>query len=227
MPQTPMLFQGQEFAASSTFHFFADHNPELAKLVRVGRAKEVSQFPSVATPAVQACLLNPDDRRAFDRCKLRWQELDEPMHAQMYQFHKDVLRLRREDPTFRRVPTRGQVDGAVLGPDAFVLRYFGEGDEGDRLVIVNLGRDLDFSVAPEPLLAPPAGKGWSVIWSSEHPQYGGCGNAPPETEQEGWLLPGRCTLVLKPLPMEEARIESRIRKSEDDNSGAAENSDAA
>ena len=37
MPQTPMLFQGQEFAASSPFLYFADHNPELAKLVAQGR----------------------------------------------------------------------------------------------------------------------------------------------------------------------------------------------
>ena len=48
MPQTPMLFQGQEFAASSPFHYFADQNAELARLISAGRAREMSQFPSVA-----------------------------------------------------------------------------------------------------------------------------------------------------------------------------------
>ncbi|HXE53055.1 MAG TPA: malto-oligosyltrehalose trehalohydrolase, partial [Tepidisphaeraceae bacterium] len=38
-PQTPMLFQGQEFGASSPFVYFADHHPELAKLVRKGRGE--------------------------------------------------------------------------------------------------------------------------------------------------------------------------------------------
>ena len=59
------------------------------------------------------------------------------------------------------------VDGAVLGPEAFVLRFFGEqsteGDGGaDRLLLVNLGVDLDLDPAPEPLLAPPAGALWRV-----------------------------------------------------------------
>src|SRR5690606_38790927 len=43
-PQTPMLFQGQEYAASSPFFYFADHNPELARLVAKGRAEFLAQF---------------------------------------------------------------------------------------------------------------------------------------------------------------------------------------
>ncbi|MFO0968903.1 MAG: DUF3459 domain-containing protein [Gemmataceae bacterium] len=53
--------------------------------------------------------------------------------------HRDLLRLRREDPAFR-APKRRMMDGAVLGPDAFLLRFFAA--EGDRLLLVNLGRDL-------------------------------------------------------------------------------------
>jgi maltooligosyltrehalose trehalohydrolase len=70
MPQTPMLFQGQEFAASSTFHYFADHEPELARQVHAGRARDLSQFPSVARPEVQACLLDPADCRTFERSRI-------------------------------------------------------------------------------------------------------------------------------------------------------------
>ncbi len=46
LPQTPMLFQGQEWAASSKFHYFADHNEELSKLIRIGRAKKSRSFPA-------------------------------------------------------------------------------------------------------------------------------------------------------------------------------------
>ena len=146
MPQTPMLFQGQEFATSSPFHFFADHHPELAKLVCAGRAKELAQFPSMAAPEMSACLLDPSDPQVFDRCKLHWEELEQEPHAQIFEFHKELLRLRRTDPVFARVQRRGDIDGAVLGPGAWVLRYFGK-DNDDRLVLVNLQSDLVLDVA--------------------------------------------------------------------------------
>ena len=143
-PGTPMLFQGQEFAASSPFLFFADHNPDLAKLVRRGRAEFLSQFRSLARPEMQACLADPADPDTFERCKLDFAERQ--THAEIYAVHRDLLRLRREDPAFRAERLHG-VDGAVLGPEAFVLRYFAE-DGNDRLLLVNLGRDLHLVSAP-------------------------------------------------------------------------------
>jgi maltooligosyltrehalose trehalohydrolase len=66
-------------------------------------------------------------------------------------------------------------------------------------------------VAPEPLLAPPAGMRWKKVLATEDPEYGGSGTAPVDTEEEGWHIPGRCTVVLKPVPAEEGRIASRIK----------------
>jgi maltooligosyltrehalose trehalohydrolase len=109
--------------------------------------------------------------------------------------HRDLLRLRREDPVFSK-PRAGLLDGAVLSPDAFVLRYFGEDGE-HRLLLVNLGRDLHLHPAPEPLLAPLAGCGWELLWSSEDPRYGGAGTPLPETE-ENWRILGHAALVLRP-----------------------------
>src|SRR5262249_33940590 len=60
-PGTPMLFQGQEFAASSPFLFFANHNQDLAPLIRKGRAEFLTQFRSLATPDFQAVLDDPGD----------------------------------------------------------------------------------------------------------------------------------------------------------------------
>jgi maltooligosyltrehalose trehalohydrolase len=91
---------------------------------------------------------------------------------------------------------RAGVDGAVLGPHAFVVRLFGPGGD-DRLLVVNLGADEHFSPAPEPLLAPPPGRLWTVRWSSEARAYGGSGTFPPDSG-DGWRLPAETTLLLAP-----------------------------
>jgi maltooligosyltrehalose trehalohydrolase len=192
-PATPMLFQGQEFAASSPFLFFADHKPELAKLVRRGRVEFLEQFPSLGAPDIQKCIADPGSPQTFERCKLDFAERER--HAETYTMHRDLLKLRRADPVFR-AQRPGGVDGAVLGPGAFLLRFFG-GDGDDRLLLVNLGRDLHLNPAPEPLLAPPEGRSWEVLWSSEWAAYGGHGQAPLETEAN-WRIPGHAAVVLRP-----------------------------
>ena len=219
MPQTPMLFQGQEFAASSTFHYFSDHNKELAKLICEGRRKEIAQFPSAATEAIQGCLTDPSGEPTFLRSKIDLSPRTCGHHAEILQLHKDLLRLRREEPAFRRVPRRGDIDGAVLGPSAFVLRYFdpdestGLNEKGsqDRLLIINLGQDIFLDPVPEPLLASAQGQGWRLLLTTEHPIYGGSGTAPVETEQEGWHIPGRTAVILRPTGDDEGPIATRHR----------------
>jgi maltooligosyltrehalose trehalohydrolase len=192
-PATPLLFQGQEFAASAPFLFFADHNAELKPLVRKGRAAFLSQFRSIKDPDIQRGLADPGSLETFTSCILDFSERER--HAWAYALHRDLLRLRREDPVFRQQRPRG-VDGAVLGPEAFVLRFFGDNGE-DRLLVINLGRDLHLAPAPEPLLAPPEGKLWKLSWSSEEARYGGGGTAPLESE-ENLRIPGEVAVVLVP-----------------------------
>ncbi len=194
-PATPLLFQGQEFAASSPFLFFADLPAELAKVVRAGRAEFLSQFPSLAGPEAQAALPDPADRLTFERSRLDLGERER--HASAYALHIDLLRLRREDPVFR-TQGGGGIDGAVLGPEAFVLRFFGIGVEpDDRLLCVNLGRDVILPTIAEPLLAPLEGSRWSLVWSSEAVRYGG-GGTPALNPAEGWILPAHATVVFGP-----------------------------
>jgi maltooligosyltrehalose trehalohydrolase len=196
-PGTPMLFQGQEFAASSLFLYFADHKPDLAKLVVRGREQFLSQFRNLALPEMQAQIADPADRTAFEHSKLDFSERQS--HREVYELHRDLLKLRREDPVFRS-QRPGGVDGAVLGATAFALRYFD--DKGDdRLLVVNVGRDLHLDPAPEPLLAPPQGKVWRILWSSESARYGGCGTPPLDTE-ENWRIPGEAAVALAPADPE-------------------------
>jgi maltooligosyltrehalose trehalohydrolase len=197
-PGTPLLFQGQEFAASNPFLYFADHKPDLAPLVRRGRAEFLSQFPSIADPDMQSRLPDPSDLQTFERSKLDLSERQR--HTEVYTLHRDLLRLRHQDAVFHSQRPSG-VDGAVLGPDAFVLRFFAE-DNHDRLLLVNLGRDLHFDPAPEPLLAPPEHMVWEVLWSSEDPAYGGAGIPPLETE-DNWRIPGEAAVVLIPKLLED------------------------
>jgi maltooligosyltrehalose trehalohydrolase len=196
-PGTPMLFQGQEFAASAPFHYFADHNPELAEKVREGRLEFLEQFSSLADPEARPVIPDPHLPETFERCKL------DPAEAERNEWavalHRDLLRLRREDPTFRRQEPR-RVDGAVLGLEAFVLRFFGAESAQDRLLLVNLGADLDYRPMPEPLLAPPAGCRWEVAWTSEDPRYGG-GGIPSLRLDSVWLLPGNAACVLMPVAL--------------------------
>jgi maltooligosyltrehalose trehalohydrolase len=84
----------------------------------------------------------------------------------------------------------------ILTKRAFLLRYFCDGGD-DRLMLVNLGPDLRLDPAPEPLLAPPDGRSWIVLLSTEDPRYGGGGTFPPYSE-ENWRIAGHAAIVMRP-----------------------------
>ena len=196
MPGLPMLFQGQEFGSSKPFLYFADHRPELARAVRRGRREFLRQFPSLAGPEMRTRLADPADPKSFRRSVL---DLGERVrHSEALALHRDLLALRRDDPVFGRRPAR--IDGAVIGDNAWLLRYFGDGE--DRLLIVNLGQDMSLALSPEPLLAPIEDQGWEILWSSEGPDYAGGGT--PALDRDGSLhIPGEAALVLAPAPVAE------------------------
>jgi len=188
-PSTPLLFQGQEFSSSAPFQYFADHKPELSDAVRKGRIEFLAQFPSITDERVVRTLPSPGEAATFERCKLDLGERER--HPEAYALHCDLLALRRHDPVLSRAGLY-RPEGAVLGAGAFLLRYI-DWERGDRLVIVNLECDLDFTPAKEPLIAPPYGSRWKLAWSSESPEYGGQGT-PPLTIDEAAIIPGACAL---------------------------------
>ena len=190
-PGTPMLFQGQEFAASTPFLYFADHAPPLSDTVRAGRREFLAQFRSLALPEWDEGFADPADPATFARCVLDHGERER--HAPAYALHRDLLRVRRSDPVLR---AHTGLDGAVLGTQAFVLRYFGSAGD-DRLLAVNLGPELLLDPAPEPLLAPPEAGPWRVLWSSESREYGGDGT-PALDSDDNWRLPPEAAVLLEP-----------------------------
>jgi maltooligosyltrehalose trehalohydrolase len=205
-PATPMLFQGQEFWSSKPFLYFADHQGDLASSVRDGRREFLSQFPSVKDPDVQRLLASPSEEQTFTSCKLDLGERE--THAAAYALHCDLLALRRSDPLLASAGTL-RPEGAVLGTGALLLRYI-DRDHGDRLLIVNLDRDLDFTPVHEPLLGPPDGARWRLSWSSESPRYGGQGT-PAIDLDDAFVLPGGSALWFVPEKRSPER-EDRARQ---------------
>jgi maltooligosyltrehalose trehalohydrolase len=203
-PSTPMLLQGAEFASTRPFLYYTDMPERLRDSVRQGRFEFLSQFPGASVLQERGQLADPCSRETFERCRL---DLDErEAHPWAVALHRDLIALRRSDPTFR-VRRARPVDGAVLNAASFVLRYFGVSSKGgglqddpweDRLLLVNWGPGMSVGSRPEPLLAPPTGGRWHVRWSSEDPAYGGGGHGEVDPASET-PLPGECAVVLAPV----------------------------
>jgi maltooligosyltrehalose trehalohydrolase len=192
-PSPALLFQGQEFGATTPFRYFADHNPEIAAAVRAGRRNFLTQFQTLATAETQARLPDPADPHNFECCKLRWEEAESSPHV--LALHRDLIALSRADHALRNAGHTRRFDGAVLSDACFLLRFFDDAAM-DRLLIVNLGPQLMYSPVREPLLAPPVGCTWHLAWSSEHPSYGGKGTPPLELPN-GWRIPADSAVFLK------------------------------
>jgi maltooligosyltrehalose trehalohydrolase len=206
-PWTPLLFQGEEFGASTPFVYFSEVGDEkLREAVKRGRFEFLAQFPSAASEDVQATLAVPYEIETFRRCKLDWSERQK--NQTLSNLHRDLIKLRREDSRLCR-QSKGGIDGAVLRSESFVLRYFGEAND-DRLLVVNLGSREELTPVPEPLLAPPADCTWEILWTSESRRYGGLGavNIDPD---EKWVLPAESALVFRPRRRTQPRKQPKRR----------------
>lgn len=199
-PETPLLFMGQEFGSSRRFTFFADHVEWLASKVHAGRREFLSQFPSHASPGASAQVADPAAMPTFESCKLDSSE--RLTNSSAYRLHSDLLLIRREDRVIA-AQSRAGLDGAVLSPSAFLLRFSVGGE--DRLLIVNLGVELRYNPAPEPLLAPPTGCAWKAAWSSNDARYEGPGFTNPCTDK-GWILPGESAVFFT------TRVQKHVKR---------------
>ncbi len=100
-PFIPLLFQGEEWGASTPFLYFTDYqDAELGAAVREGRRNEFTAFGWDPEQVP-----DPQDRATFERSRLNWDELDEEPHASLRAWYRALLRLRRE--------TAALTDGAL------------------------------------------------------------------------------------------------------------------
>jgi maltooligosyltrehalose trehalohydrolase len=145
LPRTPMLFMGQEFAASSPFQYFTDHNPELGRLVTEGRRREFKAFSAFADPAVRQNIPDPQSADTFQRSKLPLDERDKAPGREVEAIYRELLRLRREDRVLR-VQARGRHEARAPRPDVLTVRRWS--GESERLIVTNFG-DAPFALSDD------------------------------------------------------------------------------
>jgi maltooligosyltrehalose trehalohydrolase len=97
LPETPLLFMGQEWAASTRFLFFTDHHADLGRLVTIGRRAEFSRFEAFADPVIQQRIPDPQARSTFEDSRLIWDERTRAPHAGILELYRALLRLRRTE----------------------------------------------------------------------------------------------------------------------------------
>ena len=129
-PFVPIIFQGEEWASSSPFQYFADHDdPEMARLVAEGRKKEFAAFGWAPE-----LIPNPEARETFERSKLKWDEVDQDEHAEMLEWYRELIRLRRETPALNAAePGQTLVSYDELGKTFVMMR-------GPMMLCCNLGK---------------------------------------------------------------------------------------
>jgi maltooligosyltrehalose trehalohydrolase len=162
-PMTPLLFMGQEWAASTPFLFFTDFGAEIGAKVVEGRRKEFQAFPEFAAPGAAARIPDPQADATFEASRLRWDEAGTAPHRQVLALHRDLLRLRRERRALQASDAR-ECAAHAIGADTVAFRRDAPG-EAPVLVVARLRGSGTVSV---PALA--AGK-WSPLLTTEETAY--------------------------------------------------------
>lgn len=133
VPQTPLLFMGQEWAASTPFRFFTDHKPDLGRKVTQGRRNEFKQFKAFSDPQMREKIPDPQALETYQSSKLQWQEREESLHAGILALYTRLLELRRTQPALR-APSRRSFQ-ALAWDDATLLMRF-DAQDGSALLLV-------------------------------------------------------------------------------------------
>jgi maltooligosyltrehalose trehalohydrolase len=131
-PQTPLLFMGQEWAATTPFQFFTDHHHELGRQVTEGRRAEFAGFSAFNDAGA---VPDPQARDTFLRSRLRWDEMEAAPHAGVRRLYERLLQLRREHPALR-AQGRDAFEVRALDDHTVLMRRGGVG--GSLLAVVRL-----------------------------------------------------------------------------------------
>jgi maltooligosyltrehalose trehalohydrolase len=163
VPQTPLLFMGQEWAASTPFLFFTDHNPELGRLVTEGRRAEFSRFEAFADPVTRLLIPDPQALSTFEHSRLVWDELAQPLHSGVLELYRALLHLRRSEIARKCDP----VEAYALDQASIVLVRRSQDEAWLLALNTNAERHLDVTRWRS---AAPQGR-WQLALSTEEPRF--------------------------------------------------------
>lgn len=180
-PETPLLFMGQEFAASTPFCFFTDMPEDLGKLVTEGRRREFHEFGAFGDKQLRDSIPDPQARTTFERSKLRLEERD--AHAGMYALYRDLIALRKNDDALGG-GDRSCTEAFALGAELIAVRRWN--DEHELMLLANFGPESSTTLE----------EGWTVAFSTQNSRYGGQGQ--PFNHCDGSAtIPARTSVILK------------------------------
>lgn len=179
LPYTPLLFMGQEIAASSPFAYFTDHHEGLGRLVTDGRRAEFARFSAFSARAIP----DPQARSTFEASRIDWSEGDRPVGREMFELHRALLRLRREEPAMAE--RSGFTVAALPGELVAIRRSARLGDPLLFIVGLRAGGDVDLRA-----LEAPDDRAWTVELAS----------APASRSGDVLTLGGPSGVVLRARP---------------------------
>jgi maltooligosyltrehalose trehalohydrolase len=170
-PETPLLFMGQEWAASSPFLFFTDHNRELGRLVTEGRRHEFSRFRAFADAATRARIPDPQAASTFDASRLDWEECVRAPHVGMLELYRALLRLRSTEKALAAGTSCHIVE---LDDDGMALART-DTTGGSLLLVAWLGGSGAYEYDRHGPIIP--GERWTLVLSTEEPRFRSSGQS--------------------------------------------------
>ncbi|MBI2818623.1 MAG: malto-oligosyltrehalose trehalohydrolase [Acidobacteria bacterium] len=201
LPQTPLLFMGQEWAASTPFQYFTDHYPELGKQVTEGRRNEFSRFAAFADSETPEQIPDPQDLKTFVASRLIWEERETEPHAFTHRFYQRLLALRRSEPALQARETNN-FEIAALNPDVLLLRRHADAAPPLLAVLRLRGAGME-DLRENPLATPGSGRRWTLCLTSEERPFA-ADPMPPHIDCGGpvieFVRPG--VVVLESVPFD-------------------------
>ncbi|CAN5664357.1 malto-oligosyltrehalose trehalohydrolase [soil metagenome] len=191
-PYTPLLWMGQEWAATSPFQYFTDHPEELGRLVTEGRREEFKRFSAFQDPEGRKLIPDPQAVETFERSRLVWAEHEDPVHSGVLRLYRELLRLRATVPALRSC-TRDSFRVGTIGDEGLWLLRSGGGDDWLFVAALSGGMRADLEAAEETRSA--VGAAWHPSLWSEDRRFGGGGDV-GEMRADGELLLGSAGAVL-------------------------------
>lgn len=159
-PYLPLLFMGEEWAASNPFLYFTSHtDKELAEAVRKGRKAEFASFHAKGEAP------DPQAEETFNQCKLPWQELEREQHAAMLGYYKALIALRKEHPALNSCD-REQLD-VTFNADAETLTLRRWQEDEELVCFMNFSKKHKVQHIPAHL------EKWEMLFSSADKKWGG------------------------------------------------------
>jgi malto-oligosyltrehalose trehalohydrolase len=123
LPQVPMLFMGEEWAAPQPFLFFCDFGAALADAVRDGRRAEFARFPQFRDPAKRQRIPDPMAEATFLSSKLDWSDVGREPHADWLAWYRRALAIRKAEvlPLLSHINHGGRYE--IVGEAAVSVRW--------------------------------------------------------------------------------------------------------